>query len=70
MSGGQRSTAAEEREQRDPGEQLRPLPWFVIMLIGAAAASGIINFSGMPTDVPSQYGQYDHGMIKVSERGV
>jgi mono/diheme cytochrome c family protein len=56
MSAGQRSTAAEQRERRDPGEQLRPLPWFVIMLIGAAAACSIIYIFYMSGGPGSQYG--------------
>jgi mono/diheme cytochrome c family protein len=56
MSGEQRSIEAEAREQRDPGERVRPLPWFVIMLIGAMAMSGIIYIFGMGRDLGSQYG--------------
>jgi mono/diheme cytochrome c family protein len=56
MSGEQRYIEAEAREQRDPGERERPLPWFVIMLIGAMAMSGIIYISGMGRDLGSQYG--------------
>lgn len=56
MSGEQRSIEAEAREQRDPGERERPLPWFVSMLFGAMAMSGIIYFSGMAHDLGSQYG--------------
>ena len=52
----QRSIEAEAREQRDPGERVRPLPWFVIMLIGAMAMSGIIYISGMGRDLGSKYG--------------
>jgi mono/diheme cytochrome c family protein len=56
MSSGHRSTKAAEREYRDPGERERAVPWFVVMLIGAAAACGIIYLSGMRTDLGSEYG--------------
>jgi mono/diheme cytochrome c family protein len=56
MSKEQPSTEAEAREYRDPGERERSVPWFVIMLIGAAAACGTIYLSGMRTDLASQYG--------------
>jgi mono/diheme cytochrome c family protein len=56
MSKVQRPTAAAAREYRDPGETERSVPWFVVMLIGAAAACGIIYLSGMRTDLASQYG--------------
>lgn len=56
MNSVQRSTGAEEREQRDPGEWERPLPWFISMLIGAMAACGILYIFGMRGDLGSQYG--------------
>ena len=56
MSREQRSTEAQARENRDPGERERPLPWFVIMLIGAMAACGIISIAGMRDDLGSRYG--------------
>jgi mono/diheme cytochrome c family protein len=56
MTKVQRSTEAEAREYRDPGESERSVPWFVVMLIGAAAACAIIYLSGMRTDLASQYG--------------
>ena len=56
MSREQRSIEAEARELRDPGERERPLPWFVVMLIGAVAMCGIIYISGMRSDLGSQYG--------------
>jgi hypothetical protein len=56
MSREQRATEAEAREYRDPGERERSVPWFVIMVIGAAAACGTIYLSGMRTDLASQYG--------------
>jgi mono/diheme cytochrome c family protein len=56
MSNEQRAIEAQAREQRDPGERERPLPWFVIMLIGAMAACGIIYIFGMRGDLGSQYG--------------
>ena len=56
MIKGQPSTESQAREYRDPGERERSVPWFVIMVIGAAAACGTIYFSGMRTDLASQYG--------------
>jgi mono/diheme cytochrome c family protein len=56
MSREQHSIEAEARENRDPGERERPLPWFVIMLIGAMAACGIISIAGMRDDLGSRYG--------------
>jgi mono/diheme cytochrome c family protein len=56
MSSEQRSIEAQAREQRDPGERERPLPWFVSMLIGAMAACSIIYICGMRSDLGSQYG--------------
>jgi mono/diheme cytochrome c family protein len=56
MSREQRSIEAQAREWRDPGERERPLPWFVVMLIGAMAACGIIYIFGMRDDLGSRYG--------------
>ena len=56
MSREQYSIEAQARENRDPGERERPLPWFVIMLIGAMAACGIISIAGMHDDLGSRYG--------------
>jgi mono/diheme cytochrome c family protein len=48
--------AAQAREQRDPAEKQRPLPWFVVMLIGAMAMWGIFYIYDMRSDLGSQYG--------------
>jgi mono/diheme cytochrome c family protein len=56
MSREQHSIEAQARENRDPGERERPLPWFVIMLIGAMAACAIISIAGMHDDLGSRYG--------------
>jgi mono/diheme cytochrome c family protein len=56
MSREGRSIEAEAREHRDPGERERPLPWFVVMLIGAMATCGIIYIAGMHSDLASRYG--------------
>ncbi len=50
------TVAAQAREQQDPGEKQRPLPWFVIMLIGAMAMWGIFYIYDMRGDLDSQYG--------------
>ena len=50
------SIDAQGRENRDPGERERPLPWFVVMLIGAVAACGIIYIANMHDDLGSRYG--------------
>jgi len=49
-------TAAQLRERRDPTEKYRPLPWFVVMLIGAASTCGLIYIYNMPSSLDSQYG--------------
>jgi len=56
MSREQRSIEAQAREQRDPGEWDRPLPWFVGILIGAMVMAGLIYISSMRSDLASQYG--------------
>jgi mono/diheme cytochrome c family protein len=48
--------AAQAREQRDPAEKQRPLPWFVVMLIGAMAMWGVFYIYEMRGDLGSQYG--------------
>jgi len=49
-------TAAQVREQRDPAERFRPLPWFVVMLIGAMAMWGMFYIHDMKGDLDSAYG--------------
>ena len=56
MSREQQSIEAQAREKRDPGERERPLPWFVIMLVGAMAACSIIYIADMRDDLGSRYG--------------
>ncbi len=51
-----KNVAAQAREQRDPAEKLRPLPWFVVMLIGAMAMWGVFYIYEMRGDLDSQYG--------------
>jgi mono/diheme cytochrome c family protein len=48
--------AAQVRELRDPAEKQRPLPWFVIMVIGAMAMWGVFYIHDMKSDLDSQYG--------------
>jgi mono/diheme cytochrome c family protein len=48
--------AAQEREQRDPAERFRPLPWFVVMLIGAMAMWGLFYIHDMKGNLDSAYG--------------
>jgi mono/diheme cytochrome c family protein len=49
-------TAAQVREQRDPAERFRPLPWFVVMLIGAMAMWGVFYIHDMKVNLDSAYG--------------
>ena len=48
--------AAQVREQRDPAERFRPLPWFVVMLIGAMAMWGMFYIHDMKGNLDSAYG--------------
>jgi mono/diheme cytochrome c family protein len=50
------NVAAQARERRDPAERQRPLPWFVVMLIGAMAMWGIFYIYDMRAGLASQYG--------------
>jgi mono/diheme cytochrome c family protein len=47
---------AQTRERIDPGEKQRPLPWFVIMLIGAMAMWGVFYINDTRFDLDSRYG--------------
>lgn len=47
---------AQTRERIDPGERQRPLPWFVVMLIGAMAMWGVFYIQEMPSTLGSRYG--------------
>src|SRR5258708_21770629 len=49
-------TAAQVRGQRDPAERFRPLPWFVVMLIGAMAMWGMFYIHDMKGNLDSAYG--------------
>jgi mono/diheme cytochrome c family protein len=49
-------TAAQVREQRDPAERYRPLPWFVVMLMGAMAMWGMFYIHDMKGHLDSAYG--------------
>ena len=49
-------TAAQVREQRDPSEGYRPLPWFVVMLMGAMAMWGMFYIHDMKGNLDSSYG--------------
>ena len=51
-----RKVAAQVRELRDPAEKQRPLPWFVILVIGAMAMWGVFYIHDMKSDLDSQYG--------------
>jgi mono/diheme cytochrome c family protein len=44
------------REQRDPAERYRPLPWFVVMLMGAMAMWGMFYIHDMKGNLDSSYG--------------
>jgi mono/diheme cytochrome c family protein len=44
------------REQRDPAERYRPLPWFVVMLMGAMAMWGLFYIHDMKASLGSAYG--------------
>lgn len=56
MSGDPRFPPAHAREGHDPDEKQRPLPWFVIMLIGAMAMWGVFYIVDMKSGLDSQYG--------------
>lgn len=47
---------AQLRERLDPDEKQRPLPWFMVMLIGAMAMWGVSYIVGMNTVLGSRYG--------------
>jgi mono/diheme cytochrome c family protein len=48
--------AAQVREKRDPAERYRPLPWFVVMLMGAMAMWGVFYIYDMKGNLDSAYG--------------
>jgi mono/diheme cytochrome c family protein len=48
--------AAQVREQSDPAERFRPLPWFLVMLIGAMAMWGVFYIHDMKGNLESAYG--------------
>jgi mono/diheme cytochrome c family protein len=48
--------AAQVREQSDPAERFRPLPWFLVMLIGAMAMWGVFYIHDMKGNLDSAYG--------------
>jgi mono/diheme cytochrome c family protein len=47
---------AQLREEKDPYEKQRPLPWFMAMLIGAMAMWGMFYIHDMKDGLSSQYG--------------
>lgn len=47
---------AQRREQPEPDENNRPLPWFVIMLLGAMATWGAFYIFTTPSGENSQWG--------------
>jgi mono/diheme cytochrome c family protein len=47
---------AQARERLDPAEKQRPLPWFLVMLIGAMAMWGVYYIQEMPSALGSRYG--------------
>ena len=50
------SSAPRQRENADPGEGVRPLPWFMMMLLGAMAMWGAFYISTTPSGGDSSYG--------------
>eukprot|EP01035_Chromulina_nebulosa_P005912 gene5912-8005_t len=47
---------AQLRERLDPDEKQRPLPWFMVMLIGAMAMWGAFYIYATPSGIESAYG--------------
>jgi mono/diheme cytochrome c family protein len=47
---------AQSRERRDPEERTRPLPWFIVMLIGATTMWGVFYIHDMHIELDSPYG--------------
>jgi len=52
----QRPSDAQRREIGDPVERPRPLPWFVVMLLGAMATWGAFYIHDMPGGLDSRFG--------------
>jgi mono/diheme cytochrome c family protein len=50
------SSAQRQRENTDPGEGVRPLPWFMMMMLGAMAMWGAFYISTTPSGGDSSYG--------------
>ena len=50
------STAQRDRENEDPNENNRPLPWFLVMSLGAMAMWGAFYIASTPSGENSAYG--------------
>ena len=50
------SDAQRRREKPDPDERVRPLPWFLVMFLGAMAMWGAFYIYSTPSGVDSAYG--------------
>jgi mono/diheme cytochrome c family protein len=50
------STAQLRRENADPDERVKPLPWFLVMSLGAMAMWGAFYIYATPSGVESAYG--------------
>ena len=51
-----RSSAQRQRENEDPDEGIRPLPWFLVMFLGAMAMWGAFYIYITPSGEASAYG--------------
>lgn len=56
MSRDNKPDAQRERENVDPDERVRPLPWFLVMLLGAMAMWGGYYIVATPSGESSAYG--------------
>ena len=50
------ANAQRQRENADPDEGVRPLPWFLVMLLGAMAMWGAFYIYSTPSGEDSAYG--------------
>ncbi len=56
MSKNKDSSEQRRRENADPDENVRPLPWFLVMLLGAMAMWGAFYIYSTPSGEDSSYG--------------